>query len=622
MARTNVPPHLGPAPLSSLPAAALRACLREGYNFKQFRADLGAGVVVGVLALPLAMALAIAVGMPPQAGIYTSIVAGALTPMLGGSRLNVVGPTAAFVVVLAPVVEHFGPSGLLMAGLMAGVILLTLALLRLGRLIEYIPYPVATGFTAGIAVVIATLQLKDALGLVTGPMPEPFLGKLVALWQARATLNPAELGVTILTLGILLLPRLPNRWLARLPKRLRKVPAPLWALPAALLAGWLIPHCCPGAHVITLGERFHYPGPDGSLLPGIPRQLPGLHLPWPPLGSWQDLSALLLALAPSAFAIAALGAIESLLSAVVADGMAHTRHDPDAELFGLGIANMVTPFFGGIPATGAIARTASNVRFGGRSPFAALVHAATVLLAVLALAPLLGRLPLSSLAALLLMVAWNMSELEHCGHILKVAPLSDKLVLLLCFGLTVAVDMVTAVGVGVVLGALFFMARMAAVTRGDLLAAEHPRSLKLRLPAGLVLFAIDGPLFFGAAERAMAALRSVGGEVKAVVFLLEDVAAADMSGLVALEGAVDELHRHGIKVALVGARPPVKELLLRAGLGSRGDPGRLLLCDSLRESLRKLAPAIKERRKDHSPIRINVLHRHKNAGARARRQTG
>src|SRR5215213_4290952 len=402
------------------PATALRSALRHGYSRNDLRADLLAGIVVGVVALPLSMALAVASGVAPQYGLYTAIVAGMVIAALGGSMVQVSGPTAAFVVLLAPISAKFGLGGLVVASLMAGVILILMGIIRLGGLIQFVPYPVTTGFTTGIAVVIATLQLKDFLGLTVVRMPELYLERVAALARALPTVQWDDLAIGVFTLAILLL------W----PRITRKMPAPLIALSvaagvAALLTWWM-----PGFEVATIRSRFHYEI-GGQILSGIPQLPPLPVLPWNlpgPDGRPLGLSLELLRdLAPSAFAIAMLGAIESLLSAVVADGMTGGSHDPDAELMAQGTGNLIAPFFGGIAATGALARTATNIRSGARSPFAAIFHALFVLLAVLALAPVLGYLPMASLAALLLVVAWNMSEIKHFTHALRVAPKSDVL---------------------------------------------------------------------------------------------------------------------------------------------------------------------------------------------------
>lgn len=604
MARTRFTDTAQDLPFSSLPASALHAVWREGYSAAQLKADVIAGFLVGVIALPLAMALAIAVGAPPQQGLYTAIVAGFLTPLLGGSRLQVVGPTAAFIVVLAPLQAHYGLGGLLVAGGMAGLLLIGLALLRLGKLIEFIPFPVTTGFTAGIAVVIAVLQLKDLLGLTFKSNPEHFSDRLVAMWEARGTTNLNELMIGALTMAVLLIPRIPSRWV-RLPRWVTAVPAPLIALPLAAVAAVLAARFMPGFHVDTIGTRFHTVV-DGVRIAGIPRVPPLPVAPWAaggPDGAPMVLSlGLIRELLPSAFTIALLGAIESLLSAVVADGMARTRHDPDSELFALGIANLVTPFFGGIPATGAMARTASNFRFGGRTPVSAMVHAVTVLLAIVILAPVLQYLPMASLAALLLLVAWNMSEVEHFIHTVRVAPKSDVAVLLTCFTLTVVFDMVVAVTAGVLLASMLFMRRMAVTTEGRVV--EH--GLPATPPEGVIVYDINGPLFFGAAERAMGAIRAIGADVKVVVFRMDQVSMVDVTGLVALETVLDELERHGIKVVLVGVRDAAREMFRAAGMVPV--EGKLAFAQTTEEAFELLGAKIQRyQRRRLGPVRIHVL---------------
>ena len=543
------------------PASALREVLAEGYTRKMLRSDLLAGAVVGIVALPLSMALAIASGVPPAHGLYTAIVAGALIPLVGGSRFQVSGPTAAFVVILSPISHRFGIGGLALASLLAGLLLFGMGVLRMGRYIEFVPYPVTTGFTAGIAVVIATLQIKDLLGLSVQAMPEHFVERAQAIARAVPTTHWPDLAIGLLTLLVLIL------W----PRVSRRLPAPLVALVAgagaAALAAWLVP----GFEAATIASRFEY-SVRGVVGHGIP-QLPPLPLwPWKlpgPDGRPIGLSfGLVRELLPAAFAIAALGALESLLSAVVADGMTGRKHDPDAELMAQGTGNLVAPFFGGFAATGAIARTATNVRSGARSPIAALVHAIVVLLAVLLAAPVLGRLPMASLAALLLFVAWNMAELDHFAHMLKVAPRSDVAVLLTCFFLTVLFDMVVAVGVGVVMAALLFMRRMAEVSEVRLVDA-HPLGLTRPLPKGVIAYEIAGPLFFGAAQKAMAALQSVDKGVRVVILDLRSVPMLDATGLVGLESAFERLHRSGVLVVIGGAQPQPLRAMARAGWSDR-----------------------------------------------------
>ena len=578
-------PDARPSRLAALPVAmALRAALRRGYSFAHLRADLMAGLVVGVVAVPLSMALAIASGVPPQHGLYTAIVGGGVIALCGGSPLQVSGPTAAFVVILAPIAAQHGVGGLVLASLMAGGILLALGFGRLGRLIEFVPYPVTTGFTAGIAIVIATLQVKDLLGLEVEALPGHFLPRVAALARALPTFHPGDVVVGLTTLGLLVL------W----PKLVRAVPAPLAALTLGSLLAWGLGVAVPELAVATIGSRFHYTL-DGITRGGIP-PLPPLplvpwHLPGPDGAPLEVSLALLQALVPAAFAIAMLGAIESLLSAVVGDGLAGTKHDPDGELVGQGLGNLVAPFFGGIAATGAIARTATNIRSGARTPLAALFHSLFILVVVVALAPLLGYLPMASLAALLLTVAWKMSEYRHVARVTRRAPRSDVVVLWVCLLLTVVFDMVIAVSVGIVLAALLFMRRMAEVSEVRLMGETHPHPSG-PLPSGLILYEVAGPLFFGAAQRAFNTLERAGQEARAVVLDLESVPALDATGMVSLESALNRLLDRGTFVAIGGVQKQPMRVLLQGGLRNR--PGRLVIRRSLEQAIADARRALED----------------------------
>ncbi|MBX3475671.1 MAG: C4-dicarboxylic acid transporter DauA [Planctomycetes bacterium] len=544
----------------------MRGVMREGYSFARFRADLMAGVIVGIVALPLSMALAIASGVPPQHGLYTAIVAGALIAVTGGSRSNVSGPTAAFVVLLAPISARYGLGGLALASAMAGVILLAMGLFKLGRLVSFVPHPVTTGFTAGIAVVIATLQLKDFLGLNFAASGDHYWERVSDIVGALGTYNWPDLAVGGFSLGLLLV------W----PRITRRVPGPLVAVILGSVVAYLLNTQWEGATVATVGSRFG----------GIPQQLPVFILPWQepgadgaPLGLSMDLVR---ALVGPAFAIAALGAIESLLSAVVADGMAGTKHDPDSELVGQGLGNIVAPFFGGIAATGAIARTATGIRSGGKTPVTAVIHALFVLAAVMALAPILSYLPMASMAALLLIVAWNMSDARHFLHMLRVAPRSDLSVLLVCFGLTVAFDMVIAVSIGIVLAALLFMRRMAEIS-GARVVAGGTGALREPLPAGVVLYEIAGPLFFGAADKAMGNLAAMAPDVKVVVLDMSAVPTMDVTGLVALESVLRKLNARGVRVIIGGLQAQPQRVMAKAHIVEK--PGELRFCTSLDQAI-------------------------------------
>jgi SulP family sulfate permease len=541
----------------------LRSRLKEGYTGADFRADALAGVVVGVVALPLSMALATAVDAPPQHGLYTAIIAGIIVALLGGTRAQVTGPTAAFVVILVPIVHEHGLGGLLVAGFLAGVILVLMGIARFGRFMTFIPHPVTTGFTAGIGLVIALLQLKDAFGMVPAGRPEGVVAYVEALWHARNTANGWDVSVAAVTLGMLLL----------IPRVVKRVPAPLIALAASAVLAALCDHLVTDFHVATIGSKFHVEI-DGETIRGIPPLPPMPVWPWElggaDGGEFTLSFALVRDLMPAAFAIAMLGAIESLMAAVIADGMMGTKHDPNSELIALGIANMVCPFFGGIAATGALARTATNIRAGARSPLSVVVHSVFILASTIALAPLVAYLPMAAMAALLLIVAKNMSEARHFVRLMRIAPRSDVIVLLTCFTLTVLFDMVVAVSVGVMLAALLFMKRMSVLTRVTL---DTTTAAKLEMPAGVRLYEIAGPMFFGAANVALGTLERIGNDAKVVILDMRAVPVIDATGLVALEGILDNLKRSQRKTILSGMQHAVAASFDRAGI--KRIPGRL-----------------------------------------------
>ncbi|EOL8956117.1 C4-dicarboxylic acid transporter DauA [Cronobacter dublinensis] len=533
--------------------ALVEACWREKYTLSRLSRDLLAGITVGIIAIPLAMALAIGSGVPPQYGLYTSAIAGIVIALSGGSRYSVSGPTAAFVVILYPVAQQFGLSGLLVATLMSGVFLVLFGLARFGRLIEYIPLPVTLGFTSGIGITIATMQIKDFFGLEMAHVPEHYLPKVAALAMALPGVNPGDAAIGIVTLAVLMLwPRLGIRLPGHLP---------------ALLAGCAvmgIVHLL-GGNVATIGSRFHYLLADGTQGSGIPPLLPQLVLPWDLPGSGFTLSLdSLRALLPAAFSMAMLGAIESLLCAVVLDGMTGTRHNANSELIGQGLGNLVAPFFGGITATAAIARSAANVRAGATSPVAAVFHALLVLLALLALAPLLSWLPLSAMAALLLMVAWNMSEAHKVIGLLRRAPQDDIIVMLLCMSLTVLFDMVIAISVGVVLASLLFMRRVARMTR---LAP-----LNVSVPEDVLAVRVTGPLFFAAAEGVFTPLLAQAACKRVIVMQWDAVPVLDAGGLDALQRFIERLPE-GCELRLCHLEFQPLRTLARAGV--QPIPGRL-----------------------------------------------
>lgn len=536
--------------------AAWRQSLRLGYNGQALRGDINAGLTVGIIAIPLAMALAIAVGVPPQHGLYTVLLAAPLIALTGGSRFNVSGPTAAFVVILLPITQQFGIGGLLLCTMLAGLILIVLGLLRAGRLIAFVPYPVTLGFTAGIGIVIATLQLKDVFGLTLTEQPNHYVEQLAVLARAMPGAHLGDALIAALCLAVLII------W----PRWVPKIPAHLVALTIGALAGLGLE--ASGMQIATLGERFSYEL-NGEMLPGIPPFLPDFAWPWQlpgPDGQPLQLSyELFHQLLGPAFAIAMLGAIESLLCAVIADGMTGSNHDPNAELIGQGLGNLVAPMFGGITATAAIARSAANIRAGAFSPLAAIIHAGVVLVAILWLAPLFSYLPMAALAALLLMVAWNMSEAPHVVKTLRIAPRSDVLVLLTCLILTVLFDMVLAVGVGLLLAAGLFIKRMSELTDTTTLSRSQHQVLR-DLPEHVAAYAIRGPLFFGAAEKALSALRRFNPDVKVMIVDISGVPMLDMTALAALENVLIDYRKQDIALILSGSSGRVRLKLRRAGI--------------------------------------------------------
>ncbi|WP_249978297.1 C4-dicarboxylic acid transporter DauA [Vreelandella olivaria] len=550
-----------------MPGSALFSAWREGYTLATLKRDILAGLTIGVVAVPLSMALAIATGVPPQHGLYTAIVAGAIIALTGGSRFNISGPTAAFVVILFPIVANYGLGGLLIATLMAGAILVALGLSRLGSLIQYVPYPVILGFTAGIGVVIALLQVPDFLGLAGLQLGDSTLHNAMLIGQALPRLSWAEVSIGLITLATLLI------W----PRLKTPIPAPLVGLAVGTGAAALL--MAGGIEVDTIASRFSwtFQGTSGD---GIPPFAPGFAAPWRLPGAdgtpLEVNFALIQALLGPALAIALLAAIESLLCAVVADGLTRTRHDPNVELIGQGLGNLVVPFFGGITATAALARTATNIKSGAFSPIAAVVHSLVVLLAVVALAKVLGFVPMAALAALLMIIAWNMSEARHFMHTLKSAPASDVWVLVICFALTVIFDMVLAVAVGVGLAAALFIRRMAQLTTTQRLAT--PASSE-HFPPEVALYKVSGPLFFGAAEKAIATLRIIDRNVRIVILDMRDVPSLDATAMLALDTLRRELGEQGVGVMFVGLAPRMALKIKRAGI--KREAGKLAVVGNL-----------------------------------------
>jgi SulP family sulfate permease len=537
----------------------IREAWRQGlFARRHWLPNIVAGVVVGLVALPLAMAFAIASGARPEQGIYTAIVAGLLVSTLGGSRVQIAGPTGAFVVILSSITATHGIAGLQWATLMAGVIMLLLGVARLGSIIRYIPDPVIVGFTAGIGIVIFVGQWKDFLGLPPVDAAH-FHQRLWLLLQTLPHAHPATLSLAVLSLVIVVVaPKVPV---------LRAIPSPM----TALLVATSLHHLLHLQGVATIGSAF------GGIPLGLPSMAP------PSLDSVQ-----LIELIGPAFTIAMLGAIESLLSAVVADGMAGTRHDSNQELIGQGIANIAAPLFGGFAATGAIARTATNVRHGGTSPLAGIVHALTLVATIVLLAPLASGVPLCALAAILFVVAYNMSDWRHVTQMLRRAPRADVTILLVTLLLTVFADLVVAVNIGVILAVLHFVRRMSAsveVLNQDesALQAEFAAQGGLHLPPGVLVYAIDGPFFFGAVENFERALAQTHTDPSHLIIRLERVPFMDITAMQALEEVVRHTTGRGITVHLCGANPRVLTKLGNAGLLAMT---RCKHADSLGEALR------------------------------------
>jgi sulfate permease, SulP family len=516
--------------------------LREGYGLKDLRADAIAGLTVAIVALPLSMAVASGVG--PERGLYTAIVGGFLISLFGGSRFQIGGPAGAFIVLVALIVQREGYDGLVLATLIAGVVLITIGLLRIGTFIKYIPYPVTVGFTSGIAVIIVASQIRDLVGLELAHEPAEFLPKLKALWDAAATFSPATIGVSLLSFAIILAV---HRW------------RPTWP-------GFLIGLVCAAVatallhlDVATLGSRFG----------AMPSSLPAPSLP---TFTWDKFVAAI----PNGLAIALLGAIESLLSAVIADGMTGRRHRSNCELVAQGAANIGSVMFGGISVTGTVARTATNVRSGARGPISGLFHSGYLLLFMLVAAPLVAYIPLAALGTVLLVVAWNMAEKSEFVALVR-GSRADALVLLSTFLLTVFVDLTTGIAVGVVLGAFLFLHRMAEaveVASGiDLIAEDKSDNEGGRTAydsgeatdPDVMVYRISGALFFGATTAVSTVLDRVGAPPRFFVLDFGNVPLIDSTAANALRGFVQKLERSGTHIYFAGARPSVQRMLEHAG---------------------------------------------------------
>lgn len=528
MTTPQTTPH--PAAAEFLPK--LWTVLREGYGAKDLRADALAGLTVAIVALPLSMAIAIASGVGPERGLYTAIVGGFLVSALGGSRFQIGGPAGAFIVLVAACVMAIGLPGLIAATFLSGLVLLAAGALRLGTYIRFIPYPVTVGFTAGIAVIIFTSQIKELFGLtLPGAEPAEIIAKIETLWAARSTVTPAALGIALGVVAVI-----------QLTKRVR----PHW--PGMLIAVGLASFAAVvlGLPVQTIGTKF------GEL----PRVLPAPSLP--------DLSAAMLMQAlPWALSFALLGAIESLLSAVVADGMSGRQHRPNAELMAQGVANMGSALFGGFCVTGTIARTATNVRAGSRGPVSGMLHALFLLAFMAVAAPLAAYIPLAALAGVLAVVAWNMAEKEEAWHLIR-SSRGDALVLVVTFGLVVFRDLTEGIIAGFALGGLLFIARMSDATE---VADEEPVTEQA---GDRVICRLSGPWFFGAAARLGSVLDRIADRPHLFILDLSEVPMIDSSGARSFQLLQRKLARRGAELVILGARPGVRRGLAASGMAAPG----------------------------------------------------
>lgn len=505
----------------------------KDYSGKKFISDVSAGVIVGVVALPLAIAFAIASGVEPSQGLYTAIIAGFIISVLGGSKVQIGGPTGAFVVIVYGIVQQYGVSGLALATIMAGIILVAMGVLKMGILVKFIPYTIITGFTAGIAVTILTTQIGDFFGLTTGPMPGDFVGKIQTYARTFGTINFYALGVALVSLVIIFV------W----PKINKKIPGSLVVIIVVTIASTLLK-----LPVETIGSRYG----------AIPSTLPSPQLPAFSLELVQELFQ-------PALSIAILAAIESLLSAVVADGMIGAKHDSNMELIAQGVANIVSPLFGGIPATGAIARTATNIKNGGRSPVAGIVHAITLLLIMLIFGRLVVYVPMAAMAAILISVAWNMAGIPEIKALCK-GQKSDITVLVLTFLLTVFIDLTVAIEVGLLFAAFFFIKKMIDLAQVTNIVpktvGEQEGSLEEQIPPRVFVFEMNGPLFFGTIQKFEETTSMINLDYKVLIINMKNNFYLDAGGVHSLEQLYTKLKSKGIVLILANLNPqPFKEAI-------------------------------------------------------------
>ncbi|MDO3383344.1 C4-dicarboxylic acid transporter DauA [Gilvimarinus algae] len=554
-------------------ASALReSCLEEGYSFHKLRGDLLAGLTVGISAIPLSMALAIAIGVPPEHGLYTSLVAGVIMALLGGSRYSVAGPTAAFVVILQPVVQEYGLSGLMLTTLMSAVVLVLMAIARFGRVVTYIPNTVTFGFTLGIAVIIATLQLPDLLGLViTEPMPDFYFAKLWMIARHLATLHWPTLLVSLVCVVTMYgWPRL--NWLP--------IPAHLITIVtgtavALLLAYFHYP-------VATIASSFEYQAPAGHTVHGIPTFLPEFTLPWKQPDGLPWSLEMVSALLPQALTIALLGAIEALLCAVMLERLTGKRYHANAELFGQGVGNLLVPFFGGFSAAPELARSTTNFRAGAATPLAALIHTAVIAGCLIWAAPYLKHLPMACMGTLVVIVAWRMCHGRQIVSTVRTAPLADVLVFAVCFALTLMVDMVVAIGSAVVIAAILFMRDIAAMTKvRDI--TKQLKHVPRPLPEHWRVVKISGPMFFAAADNIFAELDAFAKDQRGLVMHMDGVPLLDAGGLDGLTGFIKRCKKRKVELILSDVQFQPLKAMVKAGI--KPENGNFVVYPTLAEAL-------------------------------------
>jgi sulfate permease, SulP family len=524
--------------------SAIKKTFKKKYSFSVFKSDFVAAIIVSLAALPLAMALSIAMGLPPEHGIYTAIVAGIVIPLLGGAIFQISGPAAAFVVIIAPIVSQYGLRGLIIAEIMAGIFLVILGISRVGAYIKYIPYPVIVGFTAGIALVIATLALNDFFGLAIKDQSFNFIDKIKSIIFHISNISWAESFVGIFTLLIIILSK----------KVLTKIPPQIVGIVAGSILAYIMQDN--GIEIATIKDRFAFEIRDALGNISLSFLIPSFHLPTLEAGSLFSIPSILeiKALMVPALVIAGLAALESLLSAVISDGMTNTKHDSNSELVAVGFGNILSGFAAGVPATAAIARTATNIQSGAKTPFACVMHASLILVYILFLAPVILYVPMASLAAILLTIAYHMSHYQQFIRIIKIASRSDIVILLICFSVTILVDMVAGIMAAVILSCFLLVKKISKMTQASLShTLDNNKKIKnLRLPENVMVYHINGALFFANANKITDISDLIMAHIKLIIIDMDSVPMIDMSGIIAIENMIYDLHSKDKDIMLCG----------------------------------------------------------------------